>query len=118
MLRSTLFLPWLLRTLLHRDLYPFSLLALFPQVLQEREKENETLRDAVQEHTAEVTELQDKLAEVEGICVEIGDKYEEHMAGCEPERAEKDADLLANNEEIQSVSSRSTPDYDSQGRVG
>lgn len=74
------------------------------QVLQEREKENDELRDSLQEHVAEINELRDKLADVEALCGEVTEKLEEHLAGCEPEKAEKDAELLANNEEIQNVS--------------
>jgi len=74
------------------------------QVLQEREKENDELRDSLQEHVAEINELRDKLADVEALCAEVTEKLEEHLAGCELEKAEKDAELLANNDEIQNVS--------------
>lgn len=58
----------------------------------------------MQDHRAEVAELQEKLAEVEGLNTEITDKLEEHFATYEAEKTEREAELLANNEEIRAVS--------------
>lgn len=77
---------------------------LSPQVLQTRDKENDELTDALRESADEMTELQNELDEVKDLNSQITEKLEEHLNAYEQERAEKDADITANNEEIQAVS--------------
>lgn len=53
-----------------------------------------------------MAELQAKLAELEDLNTELADRLEEHMSIQQNEKTEREAELLANNEEIQVVSRR------------
>jgi chromosome segregation ATPase len=51
-----------------------------------------------------MAELQAKLGELEDLNTELADRLEEHMSIQQNEKTEREAELLANNEEIQAVS--------------
>ncbi|CED84430.1 Extracellular matrix glycoprotein Laminin subunits alpha and gamma [Phaffia rhodozyma] len=76
------------------------------EVLQEREKEAEQLRDALHDTENELSELQERLTELENLNEEIGEKLEEQLRRVELEKVEREAESVANNEEIQALGER------------
>ncbi len=73
------------------------------KVLQERDQDIKDLREALAEREDDLLTATNKVAELEATLAETHDRLEETLKNIERDNAEKDADLVAANGEIEAV---------------
>jgi chromosome segregation ATPase len=73
------------------------------QALEQRELDTKDLRDALLEREDELLQANDRVAELQGAQAETHDRLEETLKNIERDNAEKDADLIEANREVDAV---------------
>ena len=73
-------------------------------MLESREQDMKEIREALMEREDDLAAAADRIAELQNAQAETHDRLEETLQNIERDNAEKDADLIAANHEVDAVS--------------